>query len=119
MDKRKYVTETGAIETHEYDPTTGDMHVKKTYDVQEVLDDNLRARNDAPEFGRYDGGKTGLVHAARVSQDDISRLNMLGYNLLSHDPDEAKRALLYLQSEEKYHLRLPGKPFAKKKLIWQ
>lgn len=116
MDRRKKITETGAIETSEFDADTGLMHVSKTYDVTDVLEDNKQARLDCPETMKYKGKD--FAHVMRIDGDDVSRLIQLGYNLLSHDPDEAKRALLYLQNEEKFHLRVTGKPIAKKTQLW-
>jgi hypothetical protein len=49
----------------------------------------------------------------------VVRLKNLGYNLLSPDPEEVKRALLYIQSEEKAHLSMPGTPISKKKQSWR
>ena len=46
------------------------------------------------------------------------RLKNLGYNILSPDPDEVKRALLYIQSEEKALMVMPGTPIGKKRQSW-
>ena len=49
---------------------------------------------------------------------DIVRLKNEGYNLLSPDPEEVKRALLHIQSNERYMLTVPGTPIAKKQQKW-
>ena len=90
-----------------------------TYDNSAVLEHNLRARNDAPETGRYKASKSGLVNIGKIHMGDIARLSNMGYKLLSSDRDEVKRALLYIQENEPYLLTVPGKPIAKKKLIWE
>ncbi|MEN9839251.1 MAG: hypothetical protein RL177_730 [Bacteroidota bacterium] len=42
----------------------------------------------------------------------------IGYNLLSPDADEVRRALLYIQSNEPLLLTVPGKPFASVRQKW-
>lgn len=103
------------VETLHYDEATDSLTVKTNYDNTEVLKSNEFIRNTQPETGRYKGN---LVKAATIHLGDIARLKKLGYDLLSPDPEMVKRTLLYIQSEEKAHLVLPGTPFAKKKQIW-
>lgn len=103
------------VETLHYDEATDSLTVKTSYDNTEVLKSNAFIRNTQPETGRYKGN---LVKAATIDLGDIVRLKNMGYNLLSPDPDEVKRAILYIQSEEKAHLLMPGTPFAKKRQVW-
>lgn len=103
------------VETKHYDEATDSLTVQTHYDNREVLTDNAFLRNTAPETGRYKGN---LVKAATIHLGDIARLKKLGYDLLSPDIEMVKRTLLYIQSEEKAHMVLPGTPFAKKKQIW-
>lgn len=98
-----------------YDEASDSLTVVTQYDNRDVIADNEFLRNTAPETGRYKGN---LVKAATIHLGDIARLKNLGYNLLSPDPEEVKRAILYIQSEEKAHLVLPGTPFSKKRQIW-
>lgn len=98
-----------------YDHLTGKMIQKVTYDNTEVIEGNKVARNLAPEFGRYKGD---LAHVGRIHMGDVERLRNIGYDLLSADPEEVKRALLYIQSNESHLLTVPGKPIAKKKTQW-
>ena len=102
--------------TSTYDELEDKMVVKTSYDPSAVLEANKRAQNAAPEFGKYKGD---LAHVGRIHMGDIERLKNMGYNLLSHDQDEVRRALLYLQSNEPHLLMVPGKPFAKKRVTWQ
>lgn len=103
------------IDTSHYDESSDSLIVKTSYDNRAVLDMNMAQRNAAPETGRYKGD---LVHVGRVHMGDIVRLKNKGYDLLSPDPDEVKRALLYIQSKEKQLLTVPGTPIAKKKAVW-
>ena len=106
---------TDLIETSSYDEATDTLIVKTSYDNRQVLAENEYLRNTSPETGRYKGN---LVKVATIHLGDVVRLKNLGFNLLSPDPDEVKRALLYIQSEEKNHLLMPGTPIAKKKQGW-
>lgn len=98
-----------------YDEAEDRLTVKTTYDNSEVLKENLIQRN---EFERYKSKNTQLVHVGRIDEGDVIRLKNIGYNLLSPDKDEWRRALLYIQQNEPYLLTVPGKPFTKKRLAW-
>jgi hypothetical protein len=98
-----------------YDESTDSLIVKTEYDNSAVLASNLAERNAAPETGRYKGN---LVKIGSIHLGDIVRLKNEGYNLLSPDPEEVKRALLYVQSENKHLLTVPGTPISKKKRMW-
>lgn len=106
----------GIVQTSKLLEDEGKVLVSTYYDNSEVLAANAAARAAAPEFGRYKGRT--LVQVGRIDEGDIIRLRNIGYNLLSPDPDEVKRALLYIQSNEPAMLTVPGKPIAKKKLTW-
>ena len=103
------------VETRHYDEASDSLVVKTSYDSRAVLADNNLTKNLQPETGRYKGN---LVKVATIHLGDVVRLKNLGYNILSHDPDEVKRALLYIQSEEKAHMLMPGTPIAKRKQSW-
>lgn len=91
------------------------MIVKTSYDNSDVLEGNLEQRNAQPEFGKYKGN---FCHVGSIHMGDIVRLKNIGYNLLSPDPEEVKRSLLYIQTNEKHLLTVNGKPFAKKRAQW-
>lgn len=103
------------VETSHYDAATDTLTVKTSYDNRLVLAENEYLRNTSPETGRYKGN---LVKVGNIHLGDIVRLKNAGYNILSPDPDEWRRALLYVQSEEKAHLTVPGTPIGKKKRAW-
>ena len=104
------------IETSSYDEATDTLIVKTSYDNRDVIANNIMTKNLQPETGRYKGN---LVKVGTIHMGDVVRLKNLGYNILSPDPDEVKRALLYIQSEEKAHLSMPGTPIGKRKQAWQ
>lgn len=103
------------VETSHYDVDSDTLIVKTSYDNRQVLANNMAERNAQPETGRYKGN---LVKVGTIHLGDVQRLKNLGYNILSPDPDEVKRALLYIQAEEKHHLTMPGNPIGKKKHAW-
>lgn len=103
------------IERSHYDDLTGKMVQTVTYDNSAVIEANKRDQNDAPTWNRYKGN---LAHVGRIHMGDIARLKNKGYDLLSSDKDEVKRALLYIQSEERHLLTVPGTPFAKVSAKW-
>lgn len=106
---------TDLITRSTYDEATDSLIVKTSYDNRSVIADNIMTKNLQPETGRYKGN---LIKVATIHLGDVQRLKTLGYNLLSPDPDEVKRALLYIQSEEKAHMSMPGTPIGKKKRSW-
>jgi hypothetical protein len=97
------------------DELANKMVVKTTYDNTDVLNVNKAERNDRIDGPQYKGN---LVHAARIDMGDVQRLMNMGYNLLSPDPEEVRRALLYIQSNEPDLLTVNGKPFAKVRNRW-
>ena len=103
------------LETSSYDEATDSLIVKTSYDNRSVIADNILTKNLQPETGRYKGN---LVKVATIHLGDVQRLKNLGYNILSPDPDEVKRALLYIQSEEKALMSMPGTPIGKKRKSW-
>lgn len=102
-------------ETLHYDEKSGLMFTKLEWDSEPLLKMNHAHRRERPEHGRYKGN---LVHVGRMDIEDVERLRNMGYDLLSPDPDERRRALMYIQSNEKYLLTVPGKPFARKRIAW-
>jgi hypothetical protein len=102
-------------ETTFYDDEKDRIVTRTTYDNSAVLEANAEQRNAAPESGRYKGN---FVHVGRIDEGDVVRLKNIGYNLLSPDPEEYRRALLYIQSNEPHLLTVPGRPFAKVRSQW-
>jgi hypothetical protein len=103
------------VETSHYDEASDSLVVKTSYDSRSVIAENIMTKNLQPETGRYKGN---LVKVASIHLGDVVRLKNLGFNILSSDPDEVKRALLYIQSKEKSLMSMPGTPIAKKKQSW-
>ena len=92
--------------------------MKTVYDSSGTIDANKKARDRTPRTGKYAAANAGLVHALRIEEGDVLRLRNMGYNLLSPDKDEFRRALLYIQQNEPWHMVVDGKPFAKNRAAW-
>ena len=105
----------GIVETTFYDEASDTFAIKSSYDNRSVIADNILTKNLAPETGRYKGN---LVKVASIHEGDVLRLRNAGFNLMSDDPEEVKRCLLHIQSNEPHLLTMPGKPIGKKKTQW-
>jgi len=105
-------------ETFHYDEMEDCLTVKTSYDAQPVLDQNKAIKNDknSKAIQRYNGE---LVHAASFHPGDVDRLHKMGYKLLSPNPDEVRRALVYVQNNEPHLMLVHGKPFARQRVKWQ
>ena len=107
--------ENGMITKSFYDEKSDKLVTQLTYDNSSVLSANIEAQKQAPETGRYKGN---FVHVGEIHIGDIARLKASGFDLLSADPDDVRRALLHIQSNERNMLKVPGTPIAKKKTKW-
>lgn len=101
-----------------YNELTDEMTVKTSYDPTPVMESNKRIKNavSSKAIEKYKGG---MVHAARFHKGDVERLIRLGYNILSPDPEEVRRALVYVQNNEHHMMLVHGKPFTKQRIKWE
>ena len=90
--------------------------VETIYDPSATIEANREARALAPKH-HISSGKL-LTKVMDIDADHIVALKNLGYNLLSPDPDEWKRALLYIQANEPVWLTVNGKPIASFRQRW-
>lgn len=99
-----------------YDEATDTLGVRTHYDPEETIVSNAEQR----ATGRVMVGSKGqqMLHAASIPVEHVEALRNLGYNLLSADPDEVRRALLYIQTHEPVWLTVEGKPFASFRQRW-
>lgn len=105
-------------ETFYYDESSDSLTIKSSYDAQPVLDQNKSIKNDKSSKAilKYEGD---LVHAASFALGDVDRLHKMGYKILSPDPDEVRRALVYVQNNEPHLMLVHGKPFTRQRIKWQ
>ena len=94
------------------------LTVETVYDAGPVVDQNksIKLGKSSKAVEKYKGD---LVHAASFNEGDVVRLKNLGYNLLSPDQEEVRRALVYVQNHEPHLMLVHGKPFAKQRIKWQ
>jgi hypothetical protein len=100
-----------------YDEMEDRLTVETSYDAEPVIESNKAIRNstNSKAIQKYNGE---LVHAARFDEGDIIRLKNLGYNLLSSDKEEVRRALVYIQENEQHLMLVHGKPFTTQRVKW-
>lgn len=103
-------------EKRTYDEARDSLIVTTTYDPTETIEANKEARLTAPKH-TISNGKS-LVKVMDIDADHILALKEKGYNLLSPDPDEWKRALRYIQTHEPVWLTVNGKPIADFRQRW-
>jgi hypothetical protein len=99
-----------------YDEATNTFGIKTSYDPTEVIEANKAQKAQ----GRVMIGSKGqqMLHAMRIDIDHVEALINKGYNLLSPDPDEVRRALLYIQQNEQDWMVTDGKVIAQTKQRW-
>lgn len=90
--------------------------VETIYDTATTIEVNKRRRQDAPKR-LHDGGKM-LMHVASLPQEHLVALSNIGYDLMSPDTEERRRALVYIQDNEPCWLTVNGKPFATFRPKW-
>jgi hypothetical protein len=106
----------GDIKTSsEYIESEDTLVIRTEYDNRAVIAANMEEKAGKSQFGKYRGD---MVHVGRIHLGDIERLKNEGFNLLSPDPEEVKRALLHIQSNEKHMLTVEGTPIAKQRKVW-
>lgn len=110
--------EDGLLETRKYDEANDLLIVTTTYDSSRTIEANKAARAATPETGRFKTSNNGLVHALSMEWGDILRLRNMGYDLLSPDKEEFRRALIYIQTSEPWHMPIKGKVFTQKRTRW-
>lgn len=104
-------------EEYSYDEIEDKLTVSVEYDASPVIEQNKAIKNslNSKAIKKYDGS---MVHAASFDEGDVIRLKNMGYNLLSPDPEEVRRALVYVQENEGHLLLVHGKPFTRQRIKW-
>lgn len=104
------------MEVKTYDALEDKLIVKTVYDPTETLEQNAHDRANGPVTIGSKGQRMEL--ACRVDMDHIVALKNKGYDLLSPDPAEFRRALVYIQSEEAKWMTTDKKVFSTRKQKW-
>lgn len=105
------------MEKTEYIESEDKLVVTTTYDATQAMEDAARLRASRPVQIGSKGQE--LTLAAVIPMEHIVALKNLGYDLLSPDPAEYRRALCYIQSEQANFMAIEGSPFAMHRNKWQ
>jgi hypothetical protein len=109
--------EDGYTEQISYDQLEDRIVVKTTYDASAVIEENAILRQDSPVVLGSKG--QGLVLAMRIPEAHVIALKNEGYDLLSPDRDESRRAMLYVQQNQHKFLTTDKKMIAERKQKWR
>lgn len=97
-----------------------------TQDIEPYADFARTLRDSTSEHGKYSRETFGCVHAATIPIVELEKMQRgqccndgHTYDLDSNDPDEARRALVHIQNCHKEWLTVRGRPFARKRPVWQ
>lgn len=96
--------------------------VVRTQNVEPYLKENAELRSEQSGVQKYKGN---FVKAASIPVNVVEQMargqccsDGKKYNLLSHDNDEKRRALMHVQSVHRDLLTVNGNPFAFKRNGW-
>jgi hypothetical protein len=91
--------------------------VETIYDPTATIEANKAQRNSGER--EYFGSKNQrMLKVASIDMDHVLALRNMGYDLLSPDPAQVKRALLYIQTEQPVWMVVDGKPIAERNTQW-
>lgn len=94
----------------------GKIITKTTYDVEPTFEQNAQLRASGPVVIGSKGQS--LTLAASVPMEHVLSLKNMGYDLLSPDRDEMRRALVFLQSEQGKFMTTDKKVFTTRHQRW-
>lgn len=106
------------MKRYHYDQLEDKLIEQTIYDPTAVIENNKAIRNSGERV--YFGSKgQQMLKVASVDLDHVLALKNMGYDLLSPDPAEVKRALLYIQASENQWMLVDGKPIAERHQTWE
>lgn len=105
------------MEKYHYIPEKDQLVIETVYDASAVVENNKAIRNSGERVVFGSKGQQ-MLKVASIDMDHITALRNMGYDLMSPDPAEVKRALLYVQANEQAWMLVDGKPIADKKQVW-
>lgn len=105
------------MEAYSYIEAEDKLVVETTYDAAPTIENNAKIRTGYPVTIGSKGQR--MVLAASVPLEHVTALKNLGYDLLSPDQQEVRRALCFIQSEQAAFLTTDKKMFALHRPKWQ
>jgi hypothetical protein len=104
------------MEKIHYDEITDTLGIETIYDATATIEQNKAQKASGRVFFGSKGQQ--MLHVASIHPAHFTALRNKGYNLLSADPDESRRALLYIQANEPVWMTVEGKPVADFRQKW-
>lgn len=104
------------MEERTYIESEDKLVVRTIYDPEPVFEQNAIDRASGPVTFGSKGQQ--LTLAARIPMEHLIALKNLGYDVLSPDPDERRRALSYIQSEQSKLMTTDKNVFALRRTKW-
>ena len=105
------------MEKLHYEEDTDKLVVETIYDASAVIEQNAAIRADAPVTIGSKGQR--LVLAMSIPEEHVVALRNIGYDILSADPAESRRAMLYVQANQQQFLTTDKKMIAERKQSWR
>lgn len=99
-----------------FDESDDRLIIETIYDPEAVIEENAEIRASGPV--KIGSKNNEMVLAMRIPLEHVEALRNLGYNLLSPDPAEVKRTLLYVQANQPKFLTTDKKMIAERKQVW-
>jgi hypothetical protein len=106
------------MERLHYIEETDQLVTETIYDPTDVIEQNAAIRASGKPVVIGSKGQE-LVLAMSLPIEHVEALKNEGYNLLSHDKDEVRRALLYVQQNQHKFLTTDKKMIADRKQAWR
>lgn len=110
------IKDSGAVEKLHYEEDHDRLIIETIYDATPVIEENAEIRATGPVKIGSKGQE--LVLGMRLPLEHVEALKNMGYNLLSPDPAEVKRAILFVQANQPKFLTTDKKMFAERKQEW-
>jgi hypothetical protein len=105
------------MEEYSYIEAEDKLVIKTTYDATDIIEENAALRAQAPVTIGSKGQQ--LVLAMRIPEEHVIALRLDGYDILSSDPAEARRAMLYVQQHQAKFLTTDKKMIAERRQSWR
>lgn len=104
----------------------GRVYDTTSQDIEPYLKLAKAERDACPEIGKYRKKTAGMTYAGTIPLGLVEQMyrgqccpDGVRYNVLSPDPEEARRSLVHLQTYHPECLTVKGKPFARKRPQWR
>lgn len=105
------------MERTTYDELEDKVVVETIYDPTATIEQNAIDRANGPVMVGSKGQQ--MMRVASIPMEHLIKLEQMGYDILSSDPDERRRALTYIQQNEQVWMTTDKQVFARSRPKWQ